>query len=179
MERARALAPVVVLAELAGWQLEMRPDSPIRFLKDHRYTKAGDLLLVPLNAKNSDERITNVLAKARCDGLAPGMGKTNDGRDTMYISIAVWTANGIDWHRAWRLWAAPSTGDLWFVPDPDGEDRDGCCFRFGQQLRAVNEHPWADFAERDAGLLAADLLVADRLRKLESARPIDGDEGDE
>ena len=100
--RSRALGVAQPLATIAGWRLDVHSDALLRGLDDCRYEPVADLVQTPWGA-NTVRAIDHQLRSIRCDAVLPAMGKTNAGHDSMYVSIALWSAAGIDWHRALRL----------------------------------------------------------------------------
>jgi len=158
--RSRALSAAQALTTIAGWRLDADADALLRGLHDCRYEPVADLLLTPWGA-NTVPDLEHQLRSARCDAVLPALGKTNDGHDTMYASVALWSAAGIDWHHALRLWLAPDASGAWLVPDPEGDTPGGACFRLGRhRLRPIAEQPWEGVAKRDAGLMIANALIA-------------------
>jgi len=162
--RENSLAIALALANIAGWELDQQPDLLIRGLHDFFLDPVSDLILMPL-AANSAAAVSCAIHEIRCDAVMPAGGKTNDNRDTLYASVAIWRSGAINWYRAMRLFHTPGAAEIWLIPDPHAGAADGPCFHLGHHRLRASAPPFQDSVERDEGLLAGDRLIAAQLLK--------------
>jgi hypothetical protein len=153
-----ALSGALALARLAGWQLVSGASLPPQ-LAHALHDPQAELVLVPWV---EGEVVSGISDGLRFNGNAavmvtPGVNRRRE--PTLFMSVAHWFRREICWHHQLRLWV-DAYDAAWLVPDPEGKEPEGECFRLHRVPLQPSASPWPDQDERDFGFANADLQLS-------------------
>jgi hypothetical protein len=153
-----ALTGALAVARLAGWSFVDRPELLSPQFADALYDPGADLVLLAWAEGEAFGVIADGLRDIRGAAVIVMPGRTLRGETTLYMSLARRAQGEVHWHHGLRLWIN-ARDDAWLVPDPDGDEPDGACFRLMRAPLRPAGPPWADLRERGFGLGNADMQL--------------------
>ena len=153
-----ALSGALALAKLAGWRFVVRPELLPRPFGDALYDPEADLVLLAWAEGEAFGAVADALRDIRVSAVMVMPGRTTRGEATLYVSLARCARGEVHWHHGLRLWVNAGD-DAWLVPDPDGDEPDGACFRLARAPLRPAAPPWMDLDERDFGFSNADIQL--------------------
>ena len=151
-----AVSGALALAMLGGWRFVSRPELLPRLFAEAYYEPEAELVLLAWAAGDAFGLVADALREIRGSAVMVMPGRTITREATLYVSIARCARGELHWHHGLRLWVNPR-GDAWLVPDPDGDEPDGACFRLVRAPLRPAVPPWMGRDERDFGFGNADL----------------------
>lgn len=155
---SHALSAALALAKLAGWRFVSRPELLPRPFADALYDPEADMVLLAWAEGEAFGAVADALRDIRCSAVMAMPGRTTRGDATLYVSLARCARGEVHWHHGLRLWV--NARDVpWLVPDPDGDEPDGACFRLERAPLRPAAPPWMEVDEKDFGFGNADIQL--------------------
>jgi hypothetical protein len=154
-----ALTGALAIAQLAGWQFVHRPELLPPQLADALYDPEADLLLIAWAEGDAFGAVAEALRDIRMTAVMVRPGRTMRGDATLYVSVARCARGQIHWHHGLRVWVN-AQDRAWLVPDPDGDDLDGACFRLARAPLQPAGRPWSHPHTHGFGFGNADMQLS-------------------
>ena len=154
---ARALEAVHAIASLVGWQF--KPEAgliPIR--NDPCFYEPQAYLLVLPGVDGWPAGVATAQRDLHVSALLISIGSTITGEPTLYAALRLCAGGKIVEHGCLRFWF-DGAAELWLLTDPDEREPDPVCFRLTATGPVMDEPPWRNDAELQAGLASAGALV--------------------
>ena len=164
-DEARAIAAVHMIASIVGWQF--KPEAgliPIR--NDPCFFEPRAYLLVLPGVDGWPAGIATAQRDLRVSALQISIGSTITGGPTLYAALRLCAGGKIVEHGCLRFWRG-DCHDLWLLTDPDEREPDPVCFRLTATGPVMDEPPWRNDADLQAGLASAGALAPDASRRVE------------
>jgi len=156
-DEARAIEAVHAIASIVGWQFKPEPELiPIR--NDPCFYEPKAYLLVLPGADGWPAGVATAQRDLRVSALLVSIGSTITGEPTLYAGLRLCAGGKIVDHGCLRFWRC-SSGGLWLLTDPTEREPDPVCFRLTPTGPVMDEPPWRDDADLQAGLASVGALV--------------------
>ena len=153
-----AVSGALALAKLAGWRFVGRPELLPRPFANALYDPEAGLVLLAWAEGEAFGAVADALREIRGSAVMAMPGRTTRGEATLYVSLARCARGKVHWHHGLRLWVN-ARDEAWLVPDPDGDEPGGACFRLARAPLRPAARPWLDLEEHDFGLNNADIQL--------------------
>lgn len=155
----RASAGSILVANLAGWQVDQQPFELPPEAKGFFLAAAVDLLIVPGTGAVRAQlgTISHVARKTCCDAIVVSVSETKPAH--VQCSIGKWSPGSVNWSFG-LLWIS-KFGEGWVIPDPqDFEESDVYFPLLAGRLRSSENPPQEALDNPIAGFTRADHFLA-------------------
>jgi len=114
------------------------------------------LIILP-SAGDIPHGVTAAVAETRTDLLIIRAASSKAATPAFYVTLLRCAGGTVHLHGPLCLWANPER-ELFLIPDPLGDDRDGQCFALEKGVHPA-ERPWTTLVDAGFGLGLADVLL--------------------